>query len=334
MTSLHTGIATNADEIRECLELRYTANLVDGRQGCFLDHARRVVTDSLDDIATIHWIKDGARIVGTMRSVWGGDGVPAHYERWFQLDRFGDLLPRQIAFTSRLIIAPEYRKTVALQLLLDACYASGRQKGVCIDFMHASPALVGLYERVGYRCFQPGVIDTEVGHHLPMLLTADAHDWLHAIRSPFAAWTSAFVAGTDRDRWFQQHCAPELLGGVTPVLLGREGFVTRLRRLGASDLAEQLHQQPQKLQGAAIFIAHAGDIVSSVTNNLNDGLIQLSGCSEVQVDGVARLRHVGPVEIDRFGSSSPSSRLVACEASAFLYLPAKVTSLPKASIAA
>ncbi|MBA4284085.1 MAG: hypothetical protein C0434_00950 [Xanthomonadaceae bacterium] len=324
MTPFHTGVATTPDEVRQCLELRYAANLADGKQSTFLDHERGVVTDSLDEIATIHWIKDGARIIGTMRSVWGGDRVPAHYADWFSLDQFSDLLPGQIAFTSRLIIAPEYRKTLALQSLLDACYLSGRRKGVRIDFMHASPELIGLYERVGYQCFRAGVIDTDVGHHVPMLLTADAHDWLEAIRSPFSACTSEFEANPDRRDWFRRHCDPGLRDGLTPGLLGKNGFAARLTGRGAHDLAGVLRVSPERLRGCALFSARVGDTVASSRDRFGAGLVQLSGSSRLYVDGVARTRHEGRTTIDAFArpASTLEVALVACRESEFLCLPA------------
>jgi len=78
MTTLHTDIAATRDEARHCFELRYLANIADGKQSGFLDHLQRMVSDELDEIATVHGIKDGERIVGTVRSVWGGDAIPEH----------------------------------------------------------------------------------------------------------------------------------------------------------------------------------------------------------------------------------------------------------------
>ncbi len=324
MTTLHTGTATSRDEARQCFELRYEANIADGKHGRFLDHSRRVVTDELDEIATIHWIKDGERIVGTMRSVWGGDAIPRHYRDWYALDQFADLAPGEIAFTSRLIIAPEYRKSSALQLLLDACYRSGRRKGVRIDFMHASPELIGLYERVGYQCFRAGVIDTDVGHHVPMLLTADAHGWLETIRSPFFACCADFETSPDRRDWFRRHCTAELRDGVTPSLLGKDGFAARLAQYGAHDLVERLQASPERLRGSALFVARAGDTVASSRDRFSAALVQLSGRSQLHVGGVARADHEGRTTIDAFSQpASPTDvTLIARRESLFLCHPA------------
>lgn len=323
MSRLHTGVAAGRDEARQCFALRYAANVADGKQGGFLDHSQRVVTDELDEIATIHWIKDDERIVGTMRSVWGGDAIPTHYRDWYALDQFTDLEPGEVAFTSRLIIMSDYRKSPALQLLLDACYRSGRRKGVRIDFMHASPELIGLYERVGYQCFRAGVIDTDVGHHVPMLLTADAHGWLEAIRSPFSACTAEFEADPDRRRWFSKHCAAHLRDGMTPALLGKDGFAARLADHGAHDLAEVLQVRPEQLRGSALFIARVGDTVASGRDRFGARLVQLAGSSRLNVGRVALARYDGRTTIEAFAqaASPPEITLTAISESVFLCLP-------------
>lgn len=240
------------------------------------------------------------------------------------LDRFRGLAPREIAFTSRLITAPEYRKSSALQLLLNACYRSGRREGVRIGFMHASPELIGLYERVGYQCFRAGVIDTDVGHHVPVLPTADAHDWLEAIRSLFSASTSEFEANPDRRDWFLRHWAPGLRGGLTPGLLGKNGFAARLTERGAHDLVEVLRVSPEQWRGCDLFSARAGDTVASNRNRFGADLVQLSGSSPLYVGGVARTRHEGRTTIDALvrTASTSEAALVACSESEFLCVPA------------
>ncbi|MCX7070724.1 MAG: GNAT family N-acetyltransferase [Gammaproteobacteria bacterium] len=326
MTTLHTGIAESQDDAHRCFALRYAANIADGKLGRYLDHGRGMVTDALDEIATIHWIKDGEQVVGTMRSVWGGAAIPAHYRHWYALDRFADLAPTQIAFTSRLIIAPAYRRTVALQLLLNACYRHGRARGVLVDFMHASPELIGLYERMGYQCFGPGVLATDVGHQVPMLLTADAHDWLRAIDSPFAACCAPFADTRSRRDWFRRRCDADYADGMTPGLLGKEGFIARLAREAPPEVIEALRANPEQLRGSALFGARAGDTVACSRDRFGARLVLLSDTAHWQLDGVDGAAITTPQTIDAFTvPAAPESerRLIASRDARFLCLPAQ-----------
>ncbi|WP_428381267.1 hypothetical protein [Nevskia ramosa] len=77
MNTLTVGIARTPEEARQCFALRYAAHVTDGKRSHYLDHRAREVRDELDEIATIHTVSDGDRIIATMRSVWGGDACPS-----------------------------------------------------------------------------------------------------------------------------------------------------------------------------------------------------------------------------------------------------------------
>jgi hypothetical protein len=323
-TALHAGIVGNADEARQCFALRYAANVADGKRSVFLDHRRGVVRDALDDIATVHWVKDGERVVGTLRSVWGGDALPDHYRDWYGLDRFTGLAPAEISFTSRLILAPEYRRSRALPLLLRANYRHGRARGARVDFMHASPELAGLYERLGYQGYRAGVVDTDVGCHLPMLLTADDHDWLAAIRSPFSAFTTGFEARPGRRDWLRDHGIDDRhLDGMTPNLLGADGFAARLARHGGADLIDALRAAPDCFRASALFVARAGDTVARSRDRFGAALVQLSGSSALRVEGAVVAQHAGRTTIEAFTRPAfdQDRDLVALTESVFLCHP-------------
>lgn len=324
MNTLTVGIARSPEEQRQCFALRYSAHVKDGKRSHYLDHRAREVRDDLDEVATIHTVSDGDRIVATMRSVWGGNAMPERYRDWFDLDRFGELDPREIAFTSRLIIDPGYRQSTALPMLLTACYRSGRSKGVTVDFMHASPELIGMYERIGYRCFRDGVIDSDVGCHVPMLLTADAHDWLARIRSPFSLFAKGFKADESRHDWFVARF-PAYAVGSSPNLLGAEAFGDRLLAHGLAALRNELDVDADRLRRSAFFVACAGDTVARSRDNFGAMLVQLDGCSELRSADGGVIRHRAGDTIDAFvrGERGSDIELVATERSSFLCLCAK-----------
>ncbi len=322
MNTLTVGIARTPEEARQCFALRYAAHVTDGKRSHYLDHRAREVRDELDEIATIHTVSDGDRIIATMRSIWGGDALPQRYRDWFDLDDFRELDRREIAFTSRLIIDPAYRKSGALTMMLVDAYPHVRRKGVTVVFMHTSPKLIGMYERLGVQRFRDGVIDTDAGCDVMMLLTADAHDWLASIRSPFSLATGGFPCNNARRDWFAAKF-PEHAAGTTPHLLGAAGFADRLRQLGASDVLEQLRSDPERLSHTALFVSRAGDIVARSRDNFRSSLFQVSGASELRsTDGTVE-RFTGRADVDAFVTSRQAGdcELISTERSVWLCMP-------------
>lgn len=144
--------------------------------------------DDMDEVASTLYVASGSELVGAVRSVRSSDAPGSHYEREYHLDELPELDPAEVSFTSRLTVAPEWRKSRAFGLLMNAVFTHLRSLGVWLDFIVCRPHLVSLYEAMGYRRCTNDLIEYEggAGLYVPMALVADDIPYLVRVRSPFA----------------------------------------------------------------------------------------------------------------------------------------------------
>jgi hypothetical protein len=76
-----------------------------GKSYPFADHKLRQLSDSLDDDASLLFVKHSERVIATVRLNWGHDRQATMAYR----DQFSGLPPASLCFCSRLMIDPQYR---------------------------------------------------------------------------------------------------------------------------------------------------------------------------------------------------------------------------------
>jgi hypothetical protein len=82
--------------------------------------------------------------------------MDTHQAQLYGLNRLGGTVHAEaISLSSRLVLAPEMRRTRAVGRLLDAPYEDARADGIWLDFLHCRPQLVSHYEGLGHRRFAP-----------------------------------------------------------------------------------------------------------------------------------------------------------------------------------
>ncbi|MBM3951019.1 MAG: cyclic nucleotide-binding domain-containing protein [Rhodospirillales bacterium] len=202
--TLRLGTATSVAEREACYRLRYRVSVEEmGKQLGAADHARKLLTDDFDRLGTIFYVANDAEIVATLRNLWAAQAVPEIHVAHYGLNTLFARVPReQIVFTGHLIIAPEWRQTKAFAYLLEAAYRDGRDKGAWLDFVHCTPALVALYEVMGFRRFKPNIADPDVGLRIPVALVADDVEHLKRTRSPLARFAADYANDSEHGRWF------------------------------------------------------------------------------------------------------------------------------------
>jgi len=346
--SLKIAVAETEAEREACYRLRYDVNINAGKQGSFLCHHSRRVVDELDEIATIYYAAEDDRIIATMRTVFGRDAVPDRYRDWFQTDLLHDIPRNELSFTSRLVICESHRNSMALRLLLGANYYTGRRNGALIDLMHCAPALIPMYEKMGYQCYARGIAHTDVGSHVPMLLLSDDAVRLKRLGSPFGFWAEEFPVSDARTAWFTRRF-PEFAGGMSTSLSAVDGFIARIKAALAADtgvgptaspadvaasrigreLAAGLASGERPFKRATRLLCRRGDIAANSDEAFADPLIQISGSSTLVANATShRLNmtaHSGTTVIDQFVDRPKNEHLLLrCTAdSEFLVIPGK-----------
>lgn len=185
--------ATTAEEKERLYRFRYEIYVDElGKSGVSAaDHDNRMLVDDYDLDARQYYVETGDNLTACLRILMTGsrDGdsaMPKVLEDLYHVRPFLDFSPRaRISFTSRLMVAAGQRGSAALHLMLSQAYEVALDQGVLFDFCHCSPALVELYEHLGYRRYAPNFTDPDVGYRVPLVLLLRDADHLRAIRSPF-----------------------------------------------------------------------------------------------------------------------------------------------------
>lgn len=195
--------------------------------GAIADHQRKLLVDALDPVAEHFAVFRHGEPVASLRIVYGADKVPPALRRNLSLDRFGHLMPDQFAFCGRLFVLPDYRRSVALFLLVQHCYRVSRDRGVRADFIFCNPHLVRMYEQLGYRRYRPHFEDSDhldLGFQIPLVLLLGDIDHLKTVRSPLYMSARKLPADRGLSDWFEQ-TFPEYRSVVSPVIVGADRFM-------------------------------------------------------------------------------------------------------------
>ena len=177
---------TDADLLEQAYRLRYMVSVEEmSKNVSAADHARKEIRDELDDEqSSILCALVDDTVIATLRLTWGSSQLPQSYHDLFSLHRFAAFPIEVLSFTSRLVVHKDWRGTPALGLLFAHGYTLSRERGSRINFCHCAPALVKLYEQVGYRRYADAIVDPDVGYHIPLLLLTEDVEHLRRVCSP------------------------------------------------------------------------------------------------------------------------------------------------------
>lgn len=191
-STITVGIATTLREKRKIYRLRYRIYVEEmAMQLKTVDHANKLIYDEMDQTAVLLYAQRGSEVIGTMRINIGTlTDFPSDLARILSLDRFEKFYEGGekgvFAYTGKLMVAPEYRNSVAMFLLMVKGYEIYCQYGVQFSFGVCNFHLLRLYEQLGYRRYGGTfVADGYDGVLSSIVMLVDDVDHLRAVRSPF-----------------------------------------------------------------------------------------------------------------------------------------------------
>ena len=150
------------------------------------DHVKQIFRDELDDSGILFYISEGEELICSTRVNLVADIPDSHnLTDWFRFNTFSVLSHKEMSFSSRLMVAKSWRRTLILGKFLNAVYRYCRNLGIKLDFCYCAPSLVHLYEYLGYRQYSDNFTDFEVGYRVPLLLVSEDLKHLQAVHSPF-----------------------------------------------------------------------------------------------------------------------------------------------------
>ena len=288
---LKVQVATTPEEKREVYQFRYRVYIEEMKKSLrYANHAEKILKDQLDETAMLLYIKFENEIVATVRkNLLDSSSLPEHLSRVFAIDRFTAAFPAHtLSFGSRLMVAPQWRNSSVLGMIVMAFYRDARARNLQFDFSHAAPWLVPFYENLGYRRYADHFLDEDAGLQIPMVFLVEDVEHLRAVRSPFYRLArKASNASTAKD-WFNQ-AFPEHKSLINTCSSTAdevwEFWVEKLHQQSSQkiDLFEGLTEQgiQQLLKSSFFHRAKAGEILLRQGDIANAVFLVLSGVVEV-----------------------------------------------------
>lgn len=169
------------------------------------DRARWMLYDECDERATHLMALDDEELVGSLRIIWGSVEIPDCYHDWYDLAGFGEFPTTAFSFTGRLMVKPGMRNSLTASALASEAFRLGCQRGAKFDFIHTTPPLVRLFERLGHRRYRTDFVDPHLGPRVPMVLTLEDREHLERCRSPLLRFTPLPSGNGGMSGWFAEH---------------------------------------------------------------------------------------------------------------------------------
>jgi len=137
-------IAETDEERRAIFAFRYRVYIEEmGKPYKNADHENKLLTDELDDCATLLYVETDNEIIGTVRINWGcEEKVMSFYNNLdLALPYFSHFPSNLFSFNSRLMTSLAYRNTLLPKNLAEESYRLGRENGVYFNFISCKPIL-------------------------------------------------------------------------------------------------------------------------------------------------------------------------------------------------
>ena len=185
--ALRARLATCHEDVEAAARLRYAVYVAEqGKAYAQADHARAVFTDDFDAGSDVVLVEDAGQLVGTVRaSSFADPRVADAFGGTFERQRFPESGDDAIVVCTRLAVLPEYRRSVARDLLFTTIYATRLAKGTELCFAACAPVLLRLFQHYGFVEYAEPYTDPTVGMlHRTVLRLRDL-DTLRRAGSPF-----------------------------------------------------------------------------------------------------------------------------------------------------
>lgn len=198
--------ASSEEERQAIYQFRYKVHVQElNRKIPGVDHLRKRISDSFDSWGKLVYAELDGRIIGTVRvNVGKTSDFPRELADVFHLDKFQQFEPaaKNLFLGTKLMVDPEYRKTLLPFRLMARGYEIMRENKVQFSFSGCNPYLIPMYEQLGYRTMGTGFQDPGYGLVIPIVLLPEDVEHLAAVRSPFLRMARKMSNSTSSREWF------------------------------------------------------------------------------------------------------------------------------------
>src|SRR5207342_491477 len=195
-----------------------------GRRIPGADDEQGVLVEAEDAVSTHFAAYDGAEPVASLR-LTPIDAL-GHDSRWrqnYDCAAFPVTETRQ-AVLSRLVVRSDHRNSLIAPQLLAAAYDAFRGTDGELLFLRCAANTVSLYEVMGFRRYMPGIIVSDGGFRLPMVMITGDWTYFEAVKSPLLENVQQFPPNVTLGDWFEERF-PEHARPASVRVLGRDEFL-------------------------------------------------------------------------------------------------------------
>ncbi len=211
-TNFKVGFTTDVKRKEQIYRFRYEVYIEElGKSFEEADDEKRWLKDDLDETAILFYVESEGKIIASSRMNHGK--TTCFSEKWkklYRLDKFSNYDMENISLSSRIMVANEWRGSLALGSMLSEIYLYARREGVKFDFCNCSPFLLEFYEHLGYRRYIEGFVDEDTGYHLPLVFMVEDIEYLRRVRSPLLRIGRNLEGNsTETTQWFEKEFLKE-----------------------------------------------------------------------------------------------------------------------------
>jgi predicted GNAT family N-acyltransferase len=280
-------IATTFEEKQKNYRFRYQVYVEEMcKKPKAANHVDRTLTDSLDETGILLYATYEDEIIATLRrNFLDTTDLPGTIPQKLSIADF--IHPQsQLSISTRLMIAPEWRRSTTVGAIVAEAYKQGRERDLQFDFVHCAPWLVPFYENLGYRRYTQHFLDADAGLQIPMILVMEDIEHLRRVRSPFYRLARKQENSSDARNWFLVHFPQQaqFFNHSTHSVEDIWKFwQTRLHPEQPISLFEGIGDETvaQLLKGSTVHPVNAGDTILQMGDIGNALFLTLNGTIKV-----------------------------------------------------
>ncbi|MDF2571905.1 MAG: cyclic nucleotide-binding protein [Sporomusa sp.] len=286
------GIAITPAEKREIYHLRYQIYIEEmSKQLANTDYVNKLLYDELDEWTVLLYAKIGSKLIGTARINIGTLAqFPQEIVEFFSMDTFQDFHTEygdhKFAYTGKLMVAPAYRSSSALYLLMVKGYELFCSNQIQFAFGSSNFHLLRLYEQMGFRRYSKNFVESGYGLLAPFILVVNDIQHFRIVRSPFFRIARKRGAvNTQAVEWFHANFAKNSPIINSQIVTEEELWTVLCNRLACSPIEAitilrdlSVSEAKKFLHCCAAYVqCESGDIITNQGNESYSYNILISG---------------------------------------------------------
>ena len=207
-----------------------------GGDSVHANHEDKTVSDPLDEKALHLFLTADGQVIASIRITSGRIAkFPKNVRKNYQFDSFSDFDESSLSLTTHFTVAKKWRQSQVIRVLLGAAYKTQRHLGSRFDFASCPPALVPLYEQMGYRRYGENFESDDREYQVPLVLLMEDVTHLRECNSPFYKISKEYENNGTTAQWFDRKF-PDAIKQGTDRGMDEERFW--------QFLSEKMHQTP------------------------------------------------------------------------------------------